>query len=650
MSLSPYKVTALKRVDSNGINTMAGASVSVFDETAEHAVIYTSRDGTTQMDNPFNADPYGEREFWINPGIYNVSVAGGQSWNVSIGGEFFLQIVGDIVVDLFSNLSIIAPTAGQVVTTKGNYAIGDGGGGQFVAMTGSPTPNGTTISASSTPGLYFQMIEATKYLPLVRPGVSTDSMYGNVIIGNNPIGNSGDEWPLPVSLKDATTVSRALTGEQSNYHGFSDKTVMSSMLDAGGYAGFDSTVTIRGANHQNHLHSFQDRNIFDIASPGVVDLTCGFYSAPVINNSGTISERRGACVLDITKSGGAVVTNNVGYYAEDMVGGIANVSFLSKQTAGYAYYAPNGGRMYNKGKAGFGIDPTSFAYTVSFAGSGVSAPLGFLDTDTSYGAAIGTFGNDEINLFTDGVSRFKVHKAANTYSWSSSVDNQSYCGLSTLRMAGGYTATNFITTSDEREKTVREGGVDPAVMRATAKINFHQYQRNDSIEIKADGARWHFGVLAQQVKEAFESEGLNAFDYGLLCYDKWDDQFEQVQTNKDEIIEIEVSELAPVMIDVDQEVQVIRVVGGVKQVSIEYRPISVESGEFETVIKKKSMRAEPTFETVQTQFAGDRYGIRYEELLALKCAHADRKIQNIQNTLLIIQKALADVQLKLGKK
>ena len=50
------------------------------------------------------------------------------------------------------------------------------------------------------------------------------------------------------------------------------------------------------------------------------------------------------------------------------------------------------------------------------------------------------------------------------------------------------------------------------------------FKFNDAVESKGDGARWHFGVIAQEVKAAFESEGLVAEEYGLFCYDEWQEQ------------------------------------------------------------------------------------------------------------------------------
>ena len=84
-----------------------------------------------------------------------------------------------------------------------------------------------------------------------------------------------------------------------------------------------------------------------------------------------------------------------------------------------------------------------------------------------------------------------------------------------------------INTSDERQKQ-DIAPVDEAVFRAWSKVNFIQYKFKDAVAKKGEeNARIHFGVIAQRVKEAFESEGLDAFKYGLLCYDEWEAEPEE---------------------------------------------------------------------------------------------------------------------------
>ena len=137
-------------------------------------------------------------------------------------------------------------------------------------------------------------------------------------------------------------------------------------------------------------------------------------------------------------------------------------------------------------------------------------------------------------------------------------DNAVSLGVGAQRWSQVHAATGAINTSDEHSKT-QVGSIDPAVLRAWAKVEFCQYKFRDAVALKGDDARWHFGVVAQRVKEAFESEGLDAFAYGLLCYDEWP--------------------AAPAMMDASGAVVVL------------------------------------------AREAGKRYGIRYEEALALECAY-----------------------------
>jgi hypothetical protein len=47
------------------------------------------------------------------------------------------------------------------------------------------------------------------------------------------------------------------------------------------------------------------------------------------------------------------------------------------------------------------------------------------------------------------------------------------------------------------------------------------FKWNDAVEEKGEAARIHFGVIAQDVQEAFAAEGLDASKYGLFCSDTW---------------------------------------------------------------------------------------------------------------------------------
>ena len=45
---------------------------------------------------------------------------------------------------------------------------------------------------------------------------------------------------------------------------------------------------------------------------------------------------------------------------------------------------------------------------------------------------------------------------------------------------------------------------------------------NDAVKEKGNKARYHTGLIAQDIDEAFNNSNLNARKYGLFCFDKWD--------------------------------------------------------------------------------------------------------------------------------
>lgn len=151
-----------------------------------------------------------------------------------------------------------------------------------------------------------------------------------------------------------------------------------------------------------------------------------------------------------------------------------------------------------------------------------------------------------------------------------SLDNAIDLGAASQRYKTLYAGTGTINTSDEREKQqIRELTDTERAVAVRLKSLIRAFKFNDAVEKKGGNARTHVGVIAQDVKVAFESEGLDAFKYGILCYDEWDEQPEVVETWGDEF---------------DGDGNLIRTAGS--KVTEAYRP------------------------------AGNRYGVRYEELLA----------------------------------
>lgn len=159
-----------------------------------------------------------------------------------------------------------------------------------------------------------------------------------------------------------------------------------------------------------------------------------------------------------------------------------------------------------------------------------------------------------------------------------STDNSLNLGGSAYRWKQLFAGTTTISTSDERLKQGIEN-VPDSVLDAWGEVEFYRYKFNDSVAEKGfDKARYHTGLVAQRIENIFAAHGLNAFDYGLLCFDEW------------------------------------------KAQEAEYD----ESGEIIT----------PALE------AGNRYSLRYEECLCLEAAFQRRRADRIEARLAALEARL----------
>lgn len=116
-------------------------------------------------------------------------------------------------------------------------------------------------------------------------------------------------------------------------------------------------------------------------------------------------------------------------------------------------------------------------------------------------------------------------------------DNVYSCGASSARWSVVYAATGAINTSDERAKQQFRAQTD-AERRVALSIKgqIRAFKFNDAVEKKGTDARWHFGVGAQTVAAAFVAEGLDPNAYGLFCYDEWPEQAEELDADGNVVV------------------------------------------------------------------------------------------------------------------
>lgn len=150
-------------------------------------------------------------------------------------------------------------------------------------------------------------------------------------------------------------------------------------------------------------------------------------------------------------------------------------------------------------------------------------------------------------------------------------DNTQKLGTASFRWSEVFAGNGTINTSDAREKQQIRALTDAErAVAVRCKSLLRAFKFNDAVQSKADNARIHFGIVAQDLADAFVAEGLDPALYAMFCYDKWDDVYHDIMEEQ-------------IVTDAEGNEQKVRV---------------------------------PTGEKVLVQHAGDRYGVRYEELLA----------------------------------
>ena len=98
-------------------------------------------------------------------------------------------------------------------------------------------------------------------------------------------------------------------------------------------------------------------------------------------------------------------------------------------------------------------------------------------------------------------------------------------GSSTARFRDIYAGNSTIQTSDRNQKQDIEELSDAEQRVAVAcKGLLRKFRWKSAVEKKGDDARIHFGIIAQDLQDAFTSEGLDAGRYGMFINSTWTDE------------------------------------------------------------------------------------------------------------------------------
>tara|TARA_R100000808_G_C2119967_1_gene131496 strand:- start:216 stop:1223 length:1008 start_codon:yes stop_codon:yes gene_type:complete len=147
-------------------------------------------------------------------------------------------------------------------------------------------------------------------------------------------------------------------------------------------------------------------------------------------------------------------------------------------------------------------------------GSSVCGIIGTVDGDMFLGTG-------DANLrFTDAGDGVRPATSA-----GADFDDHADLGAASARFNNLFLVNNPTVGSDKNLKQDIEDITETEKKVAVkAKALLKKYKYKNSVTDKGNKARIHFGIIAQELQDAFSSEGLDAYDYSMFCSDTWTDQ------------------------------------------------------------------------------------------------------------------------------
>ena len=280
---------------------------------------------------------------------------------------------------------------------------------------------------------------------------------------------------------------------------------------------------------------------------------------------------KAAADTKLPKSGGTMTGNITGLTALDVTGTVTaddlvvggnllNLSGVSSGTTGARLNANGGGmlrlasggvdKMYilDSGSVGIGVTPEathSLADVLQVGGTALIANWEDAETYVGENVYISTAGTYKY-LTTSHASLYNQNSGQHTFqvapsgtadsaiSWTTAMtidnsgmilpgtDNAQDLGSASLRFDDIYATNGTIQTSDRNEKqdilaiTTVESNVATA-----CKGLLRSFRWKSAVAEKGDDARIHFGIIAQDLRDAFTAEGLDAGRYAMFTSATW---------------------------------------------------------------------------------------------------------------------------------
>lgn len=132
----------------------------------------------------------------------------------------------------------------------------------------------------------------------------------------------------------------------------------------------------------------------------------------------------------------------------------------------------------------------------------------------------------DFSLSNDAVARLVLKNGG---ALQPAADNTQTLGAAASRWSVVFAGTGTINTSSQTEKTPLRS-LFIAEMAAGSRMarDIGVFQWLASVAEKGEEARLHVGMTVQRAIEILTEEGLDPFRYGMICFDEWADQYEDI--------------------------------------------------------------------------------------------------------------------------
>jgi len=552
----------------------------------------------------------------------SVSITGGSIDGVTIGGSSAGAITGTTITANTSITGTLATAAQTNITSVGALnggSITSGFGSIDVgssAITTTGTVTGGTLAGTLSTAAQPNITSVGTLTTFTSTGIDDNATSTAITIDSSQ--NVGIGTNIPVSEVHIASVSPILTLQDTNsteplstYIDFLD-----SAGNEHGWIGYGSGSldTMQIANGYDDIIFFtgtdgttSERMRIDSSAGNVGIGTSSPLGLLEINGGTGVSTSGGTLIVrqdgDASTDGIALTSSNaISHRIWKDVNGKLNIgpstlpSALVQDTSGNLLVGKTTGGAL--GTAGIELRPNNLYVT-----SNSSVPIyanrntndGTIVDFRKDGTSVGSIAVDSGALEITGTSAINLNNGTNEVGFGTGAiagngagnDDVIDLGRSNRRFKDIYATNGTIQTSDRNEKQ-DEADLSDAETRVavTAKGLLKKFRWKSAVEEKGDEARVHFGIIAQDLQDAFTAEGLDASVYAMFINSEWWESYTDVPA-------IEAQEA---VLDED---------GNVVTEAVEAKEAYTRTDTYET-------EAEAPEGAIKKQ----RMGVRYSELLA----------------------------------